>query len=124
MQLTRTNCVEEAEKVVQKLDKNRYGFILTTSKIRNILSMVSSIYNDVSHYSKETLNDEFVERIQYLKMRFAYEAGRETSVRDLINKAEIMQQIDAIGRSKEQCICFCRFMEAIVAYHKFYGGND
>ena len=91
--------------------------------------MVSDIYNNVVYYPDETLSDELVERIQYLKMRFAYEKGRELKekekpVGDLVKNAEIIEQIDAIGRSKEQCICFCRFMEAIVAYHKFYGGRD
>ena len=25
---------------------------------------------------------------------------------------------------KEKCIIFCRYMESIVAYHKFYGGKE
>ena len=129
MQLTKTNYVDEAEEVVKKLEKDKWGKpILTTSKIRNILSMVSEIYNDVIHHSEEKLDDEVVERLQYLRMRFAYEAGRENgrekSVRDLMEKAKITEQIKAIGRDKEKCILFCKYMEAIVAYHKFYGGRD
>lgn len=125
MQLTKTSYVDAAEKVVEKLERDKRGnFILTTSKIRNILSLISGIYNDVTHCSEEKLNDDLVERIQYLRMRFAYEAGREKSVRNLMETAEITEQIKAIGRDKEKCICFCKYMEAIVAYHKYYGGRD
>ncbi len=125
MQLTKTNYVDEAEEVVKKLEKDKWGKpLLTTSKIRNILSMVSEIYNDVIHHSDEKLNDDVLERLQYLRMRFAYEAGRETFVRDLMEKAKITEQIKTIGRDKEKCILFCKYMEAIVAYHKFYGGRD
>ena len=125
MQLTKTNYVDEAEKVVGKLEKDKRGkFILTTSKIRNILSMISGVYNDVVHCADDELSEDLQERIQYLRMRFAYEAGREKSVRDLMEKAEITKQIKSIGNDKERCIIFCKYMEAIVAYHKFYGGRD
>lgn len=127
MNLTKINYVDEAEKVVLKLEKDeKGGFYLTTSKIRNLLTMISSIYNDVLHIGNEQLDDDIVERLQYLKMRFAYEAGRNgnRSVKDLIEKAKIWDAIDTIGRDKEKCIIFCRYMEAIVAYHKFHGGRD
>lgn len=127
MELTRTSYVDAAENVVKKLKRNDKGqLLLTTSKIRNLLSMISSIYNDVIHMGNEPLNDEIVERIQYLKMRFAYEAGRDKNmpVKDLIKVAEIWDVIDHIGRDRERCIIFCRYMEAIVAFHKFNGGRD
>lgn len=125
MNLTKTNYVSEAEKVVLRLERDEYSkFCLTTSKIRNLLTMISSIYNDVLHIGSEQLDDDIVERIQYLKMRFAYEAGRDSSVKDLIEKANIWDVINNIGKDKQKCILFCRYMEAVVAYHKFYGGRD
>lgn len=127
MELTKTNYVDKAENVVKGLRRNDRGQMeLTTSKIRNLLTMISSIYNDVIHTGNEPLNDEIVERIQYLKMRFAYEAGRDrnTPVKDLIKVAEIWDVIDRIGRDREKCIIFCRYMEAIVAFHKYNGGRD
>lgn len=129
MELTKKNYVDKAEEVVKKLEKDRWGnYTLTTSKIRNLLSMISGIYNDVIHLSEEKLNDDLVERLQYLRMRFAYEAGRESgrehAVKNLMEVAEITETIKGIGNDKEKCILFCRYMEAIVAYHKFYGGRD
>lgn len=127
MELTKTNYVDQAENVVKGLKRNERGqLMLTTSKIRNLLTMISSIYNDVIHMGNEPLSDEIVERIQYLKMRFAYEAGRDRNmpVKDLIMVAEIWDVIDRIGRDREKCIIFCRYMEAIVAFHKYNGGRD
>ena len=125
MELTKVNYVDIAEDVVKNLEKDKRGnYLLTTSKIRNILSMISVIYNEVIHMPENKLNDEMIERIQYLRMRFAYEAGRERSVKNLIEVAKIMDIMKNIGRDKESCILFCRYMEAIVAYHKFYGGKD
>lgn len=125
MELTKTNYVDLAEECVKNLEKDKYGkMLLTTSKIRNLLSMISAIYNDVVRVSTDVLNEDIQERIQYLRMRFVYEAGRERSVKNLLETGEINQKITAIGDDKEKCILFCRYMEAIVAYHKFYGGKD
>ena len=68
--------VDSAETVIQALRGNRGG-LLTTSKIRNLLSMISSLYDEVH-----------------------------------------------IGDSKEKFLLFCKYMEALVAYHRFYGGKE
>ncbi len=124
MKLTNENYVGEAEKVIRNLlDKNR-GRILTTSKIRNILSMISDIYNDVRYLPGEELNAEILGRIQYLKLHVVYEAGRERAVKDFIEEADLLSVIDSIGKSKEKFLLFCHYMEALVAYRKYLGKND
>ena len=81
MGINKENYVDQAEQVIKNLKTNHKGNImLTTSKIRNILAMVSEIYNEVIHESGEVLSSESQERIQYLRLRIVYEAGRETSV--------------------------------------------
>lgn len=125
MELTKVNYVDKAEEVVKKLERDKWGnYKLTTSKIRNILSMISGIYNDVIHLPSDMLSEELMERVQYLRMRFVYEAGREGAVKNLMEIGSISELIKSIGSDKEKCILFCRYMEAIVAYHKFYGGRD
>ena len=124
MKLTNENYVGEAEKVIRNLlDKNR-GRILTTSKIRNILSMISDIYNDVRYLPGEELNAEILGRIQYLKLHVVYEAGRERAVKDFIEEADLLSVIDSIGKSKEKFLLFCHYMEALVDYRKYLGKND
>ena len=125
MVLEKTNYVDKAEDLVNNLMRDKKNhLILTTSKIRNILSMISTIYNEVIHYPSDKLNEDIVERLKYLKMRFAYEAGREKAVKNLIEVAKIFEIIEWIGNDKQKCILFCKYMESIVAYHKFNGGKD
>ena len=119
--------VDRAEKAIKKLIVvNKKGdeiINLTTSKIRNILSLVSDLYNDAQRYRSDELSEDLYNRVQYLKMRMAYEAGRENTVKEFLKKAELFEEIDKIGKSKKALIEFCHYMEALVAYHKFYGGN-
>ena len=129
MELTKRNYVDKAEKVMNEIcypkDRRRQP-IVTTSKIRSILAIISEIYNDVLHLQSEQLNDDLLGKIQYLKMRIAYEAGRDKdhSVRSFVEKAELFKIIDEIGENKENLMLFCRYMEALVAYHRYYGGKD
>ena len=92
MGINKENYVDQAEQVIKNLMTDRKGNItLTTSKIRNILAMVSEIYNEVVHESGEVLSSESQERIQYLRLRIVYESGRETSVKDFVQKAKILE---------------------------------
>ena len=66
-----------------------------------------------------------VSRVQYLKMRIAYEAGREPkTVYPFVMEARLLEYVNEIGSSRQNLILFCSYMEALVAYHKFYGGRD
>ena len=128
MKLTEENYVEIAEQVIKKLhEENQKGQpigIVTTSKIRNLLSMTANIYNDVVNTKSEHLSNEVIGRINYLKLRFVYEAGREQKVKRLVETAQILQCLDAIKGNRSQYILFSRYMEALVAYRKFYEKDE
>lgn len=129
MKLTEENYVETAEKAIQEICalKNKIGKSVqpvTTSKIRNLLAMTAAIYNDVIVSQSEKLSAEIVGRINYLKIRFVYEAGREPKVKALVEKAQLLEHLKEVGNSRAQYILFSRYMEALVAYRKFYGGHD
>ena len=89
MKLTEENYVKTAENVIKKLiqeieqKKSRIGLV-TTSKIRNLLAMTAEIYNDVINSTDERLSQEVIGRINYLKVRVVYEAGREPSVKNFV----------------------------------------
>ena len=70
------------------------------------------------------MNAEIIGRINYMKIRFIYEAGREPKVKKLVDKAKILEHLEEIKGSRDQYILFSRYMEALVAYRKFYGGRD
>ena len=94
MGLTSENYVDEAEKVIKTLiEKDRNGrdvIRLTTSKIRGILSLVTELYNDIIHEPSNKLGEEYVERIQYLRLRIAYEAGRDKQVAEFVRKSNLL----------------------------------
>lgn len=96
---------------------------LTTSKIRNILSMVNQLYNRIV-LLRGDLPDDIVHDIQYMKVRLVYEAGREPAVREFCKVCKLIDAIDFIGTDRQRFLRYARYMEALVAYHKFYGGQD
>lgn len=129
MKLTEANYVDCAESVIDELSqlKNKKGNripIVTTSKIRNLLAMTVSIYNDILSEKSEKLSSDIIGRIRYLKVRFIYEAGREAGVKNLVEKGHILKYLDEIGDSRQRYILFSRYMEALVAFRKFKGGRD
>ncbi len=128
MEITKQNYVDIAERAIKdliKTDKNgKAKLSLSTSKIRNILSMVSALYTDAQHTRGKTLDEDMVSRVQYLRMRIAYEAGREDTVKEFVSTAKILPFIALVGNSRQKLLLFCNYMEALVAYHKFYGGRE
>lgn len=123
--LTDENYVDIAEKAILKLErntrnrKNPDAFFLTTSKLRNLLSLTSTLFDE----SKVKEYDALLDRIAYLRVQFFYQAGREIAVKDLVEKAQILDALKEI-EDRETLQRFCRYMEALVAYFKFYGGKD
>lgn len=126
--LTNTNFADLAEKVINDIlgqEKKEKSKPITTSKIRKLLTMTNALYDQARLAKGETLDDGLLHDIQYLKMRFAYEAGRDLkAVKPFVDKAEIMEHIDRIGNSRAALLLFCNYMESLVAYHRFYGGKD
>ncbi len=116
-----------AEKVILDLKANggQNYQKFTTSKIRNILARVSEIYNDViADDRSETLSSDLQGRIEYLKVRLVYECGREPKVvKPFVDRADLIKLLNGIGSSRQNFIDFARYMEALVAYHRFHGGE-
>ena len=123
--LTDDNYVDKAENVIKSLNRNTRdsrnpeAFLLTTSKIRNLLNLTSTLFDE----SKVREDKDLADKIAYLRVQFVYQSGRETAVKDLVKKAEILDILKEIN-NKESLQRFCRYMEALVAYFKFYGGKD
>ncbi len=129
MKITEQNYVDEAERVILALKalKGRNGKpiqVVTTSKIRNLLAMTADIYNEVMNQPAEKLSEEVSARIEYLRIRFLYEAGREPAVKNLVNEAGIMDVLKGIQGSRKRFITFSRYMEALVAFRKFHVERD
>ena len=127
--------VDQAEQVIRTLQsrtrERRDGTLVpvpmvTTSKIRNLLAMTSDIYNETLGLPQGPLPERLRSRIEYLRVRFIYEAGKdpEGRVRDFVTEAKILDILKEIQGDKDNFLLFAHYMEALVAFHKFYGGRD
>ena len=97
----------------------------TTTKLRNLLSLSSDIYNMVIHQNGDKLTEEIKSKIEYLRVRFIYEAGRdENGIKRLVENANLLGVLKNIKGSKKNYILFNRYLEALVAFHRYNGGKD
>lgn len=134
MYINENNYADEAEKVIIQL-KNKTNPktgksvpMVTTSKIRSILAMTSDIYNEVIMQQDDKLSDDLVGRIEYLRIRVVYEVGRDEDrdkpVKSFVMQSKILEILKEIKGSRKNYILFNRYMESLVAFHKFYGGKE
>ncbi|EGQ1734941.1 type III-A CRISPR-associated protein Csm2 [Staphylococcus pseudintermedius] len=99
---------------------------LTTSKLRSLMEQVNRLYTIVFNSNSELLSDEFLDELEYLKVKFYYEAAREKSVDIFLRKTFMIQIIDKAikKKSKHYFLNYCKYFEALVAYAKFYQRED
>ena len=62
-------------------------------------------------------------KLMRLRVRIIYD-GREKAVREFVEKAQLLEYIKGIGKSRAEMIQFAHYMEALVAYHRYYGGRE
>ena len=109
--------------------------VVTTSQIRKILTAIGTITEKVNVYRiqnpdcSEKLPEELQAEIKFLKVKLAYQIGRSNSkwgnpVKDFEKAADLIKEIDAIKDSTKAWQVFANYMEALVAFHKYYGGRD
>lgn len=123
--------VTEAEKAIKELQyKDRYNKIdVTTSQIRKFLTAVNVVRNKVDLYKAknkgaEALSKELTAEIKFLKVNLLYQAGRTAAVKQFMTISKLDVIIDSIGDSLARFVKFTKYVEALVAYHKFLGGRD
>lgn len=129
-----TTYVDEAEMVIKELKAKNFSVKrnpdnkketpdkLTTSQIRNLLSLTSTLYDEIQTKPMS----EVMDRIAYLRVQFIYQSGRNAAVKKLVELADILAILKSIQdkKEKERLVRFCHYMEALVAYFKYYGGED
>lgn len=93
---------------------------LSMSKLRGIYGLVTNVYTCVN--TPSDLEESFSD-LQYIKVKMAYESGRDSVVKDFISETRLMTLLDQI-HSYDQFMLYCRYAESLVAYFKFYGGKE
>ncbi len=130
--------VDIAQAVMKKLieDQQSKNLRVTTSQIRKFLTAVNAIDGRLKQAKLkaqdklEKLPSDIADSVKFLKVQLAYQIGRFNK-KDKPNPVEIfekeaglMNRIDSIKDSTEAFDRFARYVEALVAFHKFYGGSD
>jgi len=111
--------VKFAEQTAQTLVKNN----LRNTQIRNIFTEVRKI-----SALRTQDPDAALRRLQMLKPKLAYQAARQHQVKllkDVLSEAvDQVTQIEDPTRRDEAFVRFMDLFEAILAYHKAYGGRN
>lgn len=109
---------------------------MTTSQIRNIFGEAKRIQAKASQPDanaseldpSDKLNKKIISDLLLLRPKMAYAEARvvmkskESRIKDF---RKVMNEANkAVGDSEENLQRFIDFFEAILAYHKFYGGRD
>lgn len=136
------NYVDRADKVMRALSeeaqKSNGSKMVTTSQIRKFLTAVNRVNGKIDQFkngNKSSASGRIPEDLQmeikFLKVKLAYQIGRADSgryranpVKEFADKSGLVGEIDKIGDSLERYENFARYVEALVAFHKFYGGKD
>ena len=128
MEINQENYVDLAQKFIDKMrvdkEKNPRKRLVTTTKLRGLLSMLSDIYNTLRDRPDENLDPQICSRIDYLRVRFVYECGKESTVKDFVNDTKLLEVLGQIQRKRSGFLLFYHYMEALVAYFKFYGLDE
>lgn len=128
MKLDKMNYVDIAEDVIHnKLNKDRRNpeqNLLSTNQIRNVLDLTNELYDMVRTVPDKDLSEDVKSHIQYIRMKLVYAAAKDANVKDLLEKSELVEILKSVGSSRDDLILFCKYTEALVAYHKFYPHKD
>lgn len=108
--------VDEAERIMRSLMSQPKK--VTTSKIRNLLSLVTDIYNE------EKLRPESVVKLNLMRVRVAYECGRDDTVKNFVAQTNLLEYLKGISTDRADLIRFAHYMEALVAFHRYFGGKE
>lgn len=104
--------VEYAKKAGEFMAKNG----LTNSKIRSIYGEIKRIQMGVFEKEKSSF--------YLLKPKVAYALGRDDKNEGLRLFKKIFDRSSIDVSDQKSFQNFCGFIEAILAYHKYYGGKD
>lgn len=126
--------VDKAEKLMGELKG-----VVTTTKLRDLMAQVNELYNDIVLEPDEKLDKKYIDAIRHLKVKMIYDAGRDRQEKlfgndrndprfkdgkltHFFKRTELLDMVGNIGDSREKFLNYCKYFEALVAYHKFYGG--
>lgn len=119
--------VDDADEYMQANSR-----FITTSKLRNILTLFTSAYNRELVASYQNINNQDAKlspatekELLAARIRIVYECGREPkSVGNFVRNTNILSYLKGLNGNQAYFLEFYHYLEALVAYHKFHGGKE
>ena len=85
-------------------------------------------YESAEFFDERSLEEAIVacvrEAEQMARIRIAYECGRDRGTREFVEAAHLLPWLKDIGNSRTNALRYVHYLEAIVAYHRFFGGRE
>ncbi len=114
------NYVDVAENVMEKDFRN-----ITTSKLRNLMSLLVDAFNVESRRTEETITTQSQAVLLQMRVRLAYEYGRgNNNFKNFLENSKLQEYLKGIGSNRQKFIDLYHYVEALVSYHKYYGGRE
>ena len=114
--------VDEAERIMRSLMSQPKK--VTTSKIRNLLSLVTDIFNTENIRTDEKLLPESIVKLNLMRVRVAYECGRDDTVKNFVAQTNLLEYLKGISTDRADLIRFAHYMEALVAFHCYFSSKE
>ncbi len=135
-----TDYVEEAHQKIKNL-KNKNDLNVTVRQLRKILNYANLINNklltlEVKGEIKDKLPEELKNELRSLKILIIYQSSRKenkstssrkeniSSVKKFVDETGLLKKLDDIEDDVNKLKNYFKYLEALVAYHKFEGGKD
>lgn len=115
IRLTEENYLDLAKKIIKKNKKN-----ITTTQLRNILQYLSLLDNKLLTTSDSKKDILIKKELTYFKLRLVYAAGRDYKVKSFITDSNLIKYVQTAQTSFKEFKLYHHYLEALVAYHKFY----
>lgn len=121
--------VDAAEAAIKKLKEAGGGKItVTTSQLRKILFAVNSAKNKVelAMRTSEDVNimpKNIANQVAMIRAYIAYQS-RYKEVKEFEQTTQLINKVKEIGQSYSKFLEFYKYVEALVSFHKYYGGQD
>ncbi len=113
----------EAESKMRNLFGKGHRYIVSTSQIRGILSLINEISSMVLR-GGDVLSGDIKNQIQYLLVKLYYQSGKERNVKNFVDETELIELLLCVEDNRKDWEIFSKYVEALVAFHKYLGGKD
>lgn len=116
------------ERLQNAMELGRYLFSqnLKTNQIRRVLETARRVHLSLKREGR----GEFIDDVVKMRYLLAYAVGKETNrykkdaLKTLYDVLDPMLEVIMNNPTPENFEVFYDFLQAVVAYHKFYGGGD